>query len=830
MSASGQRPAAGLSREEAARRLAERGPLEAPATSRSYGSIVRANVFTVFNLILAVFGALTLVFADWRDALFLGILVANSAIGITQEVRAKRALDRLAALVAPTATVIRAGEASRLGVASVVVGDLVRVEAGDQLVADGRLEEAAGLRVDESILTGESDSVARHAGDEVRSGSFAVEGSGAYVVSAVGPESYAERIAGQARAFRHPRSPLERDLNRLLIILVGVMIPLGLLLGFALWKLAVPLDEAVPRSVAAVVSLVPEGLILLTSLTYAVAALRMARKGALAQQLNAIESLAAVDVVCLDKTGTLTEGGLRVVALVPSSGEPEEELADALARYAASSPSRNATLEAIAEARAAEPEAVSAHVPFASRRGWSAVQLDGSGYVLGSPEHFPLGSLATRAESEARNGRRVLAFGRTDASLADPDPVEPPERLEPLGLVVLAEQLRRDARETVEFFRAQGITLKVISGDAPDTVAAIAADAGIPNADAPLDGRDLPDDDAELEHVAVAASVVGRISPEGKKRVVEALARSGSYVAMVGDGVNDVPALKAARLAIAQGTGAQIAKSVADLVLVRGDFSAVPSMVDEGRKILRNLQRVAKLFVTKSAFAAFLILSIGMTPIAYPVLPRHLTLAATIAVGVPGFFLALAPSSGRLPRTGFLRDVGNFAVPAGTAAGLGVLSSYLFSYYVLDLGLLEARTVATSVLILVGLYLILVLEASSRFRGAAVMTLCLALLGAYAAVLAVPGLRGFFELVPLGVTGSLTVLGGTGLAVAGLWLTDERFTPGGEARLHSGAEPRPVGTEVDEPVQGGDHHGPADQVADRDGQEVVDEERAPGQP
>ena len=830
MSASGQRPAAGLSREEAARRLTERGPLEPPATSRSYGSIVRANVFTVFNLILAVFGALTLVFADWRDALFLGILVANSAIGITQEVRAKRALDRLAALVAPTATVIRDGEASRLGVASVVVGDLVHVEAGDQLVADGRLEEAAGLRVDESILTGESDSVARHAGDEVRSGSFAVEGSGAYVVSAVGPESYAERIAGQARAFRHPRSPLERDLNRLLIILVGVMIPLGLLLGFALWELAVPLDEAIPRSVAAVVSLVPEGLILLTSLTYAVAALRMARKGALAQRLNAIESLAAVDVVCLDKTGTLTEGGLRVVALVPSSGEPEEELADALARYAASSPSRNATLEAIAGARAAEPEAVSAHVPFASRRGWSAVQLDGSGYVLGSPEHFPLGSLAARAESEARNGRRVLAFGRTDAPLADPDPVEPPERLEPLGLVVLAEQLRRDARETVEFFRAQGITLKVISGDAPDTVAAIADDAGIPNADAPLDGRNLPDDDAELEHVAVAASVVGRISPEGKKRVVEALARSGSYVAMVGDGVNDVPALKAARLAIAQGTGAQIAKSVADLVLVRGDFSAVPSMVDEGRKILRNLQRVAKLFVTKSAFAAFLILSIGMTPIAYPVLPRHLTLAATIAVGVPGFFLALAPSSGRLPRTGFLRDVGNFAVPAGTAAGLGVLSSYLFSYYVLDLGLLEARTVATSVLILVGLYLILVLEASSRFRGAAVMTLCLALLGAYAAVLAVPALRDFFELVPLGVTGSLTVLGGTGLAVAGLWLTDERFTPGGEARLQSGAEPRPVGTEVDEPVEGGDHHGPADEVADRDGQEVVDEERAPGQP
>jgi magnesium-transporting ATPase (P-type) len=420
-------------------------------------------------------------------------------------------------------------------------------------------------------------------------------------------------------------------------------------------------------------------------------------------------------------------------------------------------------------------------VPFASRRGWSALRLDGRGYVLGAPELFPLGSLAERAEREARSGRRVLAFGTTTDGLEDEDPVETPAGLEALGLVVLAEQLRQDARSTVEFFRSQGIELKVISGDAPDTVAAIAADAGIA-VSAPLDGRSLPEDDAELERVAVQAAAVGRIPPEGKKRFVEALSRSGRYVAMVGDGVNDVPALKAARLAIAQGTGVQMAKAVADIVLVRGEFSAVPPMVEEGRKILRNLQRVAKLFVSKSAFAAFLILSIGLTPIAYPLLPRHLTLAATLAVGVPSFFLALAPSSGRLPSTGFLRDVGRFAVPAGTAAGLGVLSSYLFSFYVLDLGLVEARTVAVSVLILVGLYLILVLEAAGRRRSAAVTTLCLALLGAYGVALALPFTREFFELALPGVTGWLTVLGGAGLAVLGLWLTDERFSPGGEVR------------------------------------------------
>ena len=817
----------GLSADEARRRLLARGPGQAPATSRSYASIVRANVFTIFNLILAVLGALTLAFGDWRDSLFLGIIVANSAIGIVQEVRAKKALDSLAALVAPTATALRDGQPRRLHVAEVVDGDLVRVGSGDQLVADGDLVETAGLRLDESVLTGESEPVARHVGEHVRSGSFAVEGAGSYVVTAVGAESYAERIAGEARLFRHPRSPLERALNQLLIILVGAMVPLALLLGFALWELEVDVDEAVSRSVAAVVSLVPEGLILLTSLTYAVAAIRMARRGALAQQLNAIESLAAVDVVCLDKTGTLTEGTLRVVELVPLPSETGARLAEAIARFAASSPSRNVTLNAIAEARGAEAAEVEAYVPFASRRGWSALRIDGTGYVLGAPELFPLGELARRAAEEAASGRRVLAFGTATDRFDDEDPVEPPDGLATLGLVILAERLRQDAHETVAFFYAQGIELKVISGDAPDTVAAIASDAGIAAA-RPVDGRTLPDDDSALERVAAQASVVGRISPEGKKRFVEALARSGRYVAMVGDGVNDVPALKAARLAIAQGTGAQIAKSVADIVLVRGEFSAIPSMVEEGRKILRNLQRVAKLFVSKSAFAAFLILSIGLTPIAYPLLPRHLTLAASLAVGIPAFFLALAPSSGRPLRTGFLRDIGHFAVPAGTAAGLGVLSSYLFSFYVLDLGLVEARTVAVSVLILVGLYLILVLEAAGRTRSAAVSMLCLALLGAYAVVLALPFTRDFFELALPGPVGWLTVVGGAGLAVLGLWLTDERFAPGGELRAGS-----PLGVlaaaKVDEPVDRADHERPAHEVPDGDGQQVVEEERSPGQ-
>ena len=767
----------GLSEKEAASKLAARGPLEPPATSRSYASIVRANVFTVFNLILVTFGVLTFAFGHWEDALFLGILVGNSSIGIIQEARAKHALDRLAALVAPTALVVRDGRASQVGVEALVTGDLIQLEAGDQVVADGRLEVSEGLTLDESILTGESHPVARAIGEEIRSGSFAVEGSGAYVVTAVGPESYAERLAGEAREFRHPRSPLELALNRLLFALVAVMVPLGAILGYALWEREASLREAVTTSVAAVVTLIPEGLILLASLTYAVAALRMTRRGALAQQLNAIESLASAEVICLDKTGTLTEPALRVVDIVPAPGLAADLFSTALGRYAASSPSRNATLAAIGERFPAPSKDVTGHVPFSSRRRWSALRVGATGYVLGAPELFPLGELAERAGAEAREGRRVLAIGTTAASLdggVEPD-AAPPRDVVPLGLVILAESLRPDARKTVEFFLSQGIELKVLSGDAPATVAAIAADAGIPCEQGPLDGRELPADPGALRRLALDATVVGRISPEGKKRLIEALRDAGRYVAMVGDGVNDVPALKAARLAVAQGSGAQMAKSVADLVLVRGDFASLPAMVAEGRKILRNLQRVTKLFVTKSAFAAFLILTIGLTPQSYPLLPRHLTLVATLTIGIPAFFLALAPSAGPWRHPAFLRDVARFAVPAGTSAGLGVVSSYLFALNVINLPRIEARTVAVTVLIVFGLYLILVLEASGRQRGAAVGTLCLALLGLYAVVLATS--RDFFDLASPGAGIVLSAIGGSALAIAGLSLTDERFVP-----------------------------------------------------
>ena len=755
----------GLSTDEALRRLAARGPIGSAGTSRSYYSILRANIFTVFNLILTFFGVVTLAFGSWQDALFIGILVANTGIGVVQEVRAKLALDRLSALVVPTATLLRNGQPVKLGSDDMVQGDLVILQPGDQLVADGRLESGEGLQLDESILTGESRTVHHYAGDELHSGSFVVEGSGRYTVTAVGPESYAAQVTGEARKFRHPRSPLEHTMNRLLYVLVGSMAPLSIILGVALWSHRETLSNSVSTSVAGIVPLVPEGLILLVNVTFAVSAVRMARRGALAQQINAIESLASVDTICLDKTGTLTEAQLHVIEAVSADGSTDR-LDIALAQFAGNASSRNLTLQAISERFTSEPASMEEEVPFSSRWRWSGIRLDGHSFVLGAPELFSLGALETRAEEEARSGRRVVAFGVTPQPFGNRDPADgPPPGLRPLGLVLLAERLRPNARATVEFFQSQGVELKVLSGDRPETVLAIAGDAGIAVQNGAIDGRSLPDRDEDLTVLLRDHSVIGRISPEGKKRAIEALLADGHYVAMIGDGVNDVPGLKAARLAIAQGSGVQMARSVADLVLVGGDFAVVPQLVSEGRTILRNLQRVTKLFVTKSVVTAFMILAFVISPTAYPLLPRHMTLVASLGVGVPAFFVALAPSRGRVTFTGFLKEVARFSIPAGFSIGLGVTASYLVALKLYDLSLGQARTVATTVMLLVMLYLIVFIETSSLLRGAAVLVMCVILFAIYLAVLLLPFSRSFFALAPPNMTIIAIVAGGSLIAV-----------------------------------------------------------------
>lgn len=769
----------GLSEQEAQRRR-RGGSRSSAQSSRSYASIVRANTLTVFNLILAAFGAVTLIFGDWRDALFLGVIVANTSIGIFQEVRAKRALDRLALLVAPQARVTRDGVQRLVPVEEVVDGDLTTIAAGDQIVADGSLVAASELRLDESVLSGESEPIGRQTGEQVRSGAFVSEGTGAYLVTAVGDESFAARLTGQARSFRHPRSPLERAVNRLLYGLVVVVVLLGALLGYSLYHRQVSAHTAVATSAAGVVTLIPEGLVVLVSLTYAVAAAKMSRRGVLAQQLNAIESLASVDTICIDKTGTLTEATLRLVEVVPAPGLEEDRVRKLLGDFAASAPARNLTLEAIAEGCEGRALPLQGEVPFSSARRWSALRLGDDSLYLGAPERLPLGELASTAQRYQQQGRRVLALARSSQPLPEQAGERPPPGAEPLGLIVLAERLRPSVGQTIAFLQDQGVQVKVLSGDAPQTVAAIARDVGIA-VDRVGTGESVPSDPAALADFAKHVSVLGRVSPENKQAIVEALVRQGRYVAMIGDGVNDVPALKQSRLAIAQGSGAQMARSVSDLVLVSGDFGSVPILLAEGRRALRNLQRVTKLYVTKSAFAAFLILTIGVSSDAYPLLPRHLTLAASLTVGIPTFFLALAPSSGPWRPERFARNVARFAVPAGALVGVGVVSGYLFALHDLDLSTADSRTVAVTILIASGLYLVIALESEGSLRRSGlVAAMCAVLAIAYVGCLLIDPIRVFFALsVPSGTMIATALVAGA-VSIAALMLAgfSVRGSPG----------------------------------------------------
>ncbi len=784
--------AIGLSHSEAARRLDARGPVDDHRSSRSTRAIVRENTLTLFNLILIGFAVALIAVGEYADLLFVGIVVINASIGILQELRAKRQLDRLALLIAPRARVIRDGETVAVPVEGVVEGDAVRLEPGEQVIADGPLLEARALQLDESVLTGEADPVSRSLGDEVRSGSFCLAGGGVYRADLVGPDAYASTLTETARETRRDLSPLQRDINRLLRLLVLVMVPIAAGLLAALHFHKTPIRQAVSTATAGCVTLVPEGLVLLASVAFAVGAARMARRGALVQRLSAVESLAGVNVVCVDKTGTLTDGTLALDEIVPLGGQSEAEVRSALGAFATSLAGRNPTADAIAKALGGVALPVEVEVPFSSRWKWSGLTLrSGETHVLGAPDVLlghvaEAGSIAALVDVRAREQRRVLLFARAGTALREPTDDEPPvPALEPIGLVALTERMRDQTAETIAFLREAGVAVKVISGDGPATVEAVARAAGLDTTGRVITGPELPREPRELGMAAERCVVFARIQPDQKRRLVEALVRNGKRVAMVGDGVNDVPALKASQVAIALGSGSQIAKGVADLVLVGLNFAAIPAAVEEGRKILRNVRRVAKLFVAKSVFAAVLILTVGVAGGAYPFLPRQLSLAAAFTVGLPTFFLALAPPPPERRARGFLREVLAFAVPAGIVLGVAVLLGHGLVHTALNRSPGESQTTSTTILIFVGLYLVLVLESTgmrtSIRRARAIPALCIALAALYVAIISLGPARSYFALAPpsgLPVLVSIicTVFAIGALGAIGLSLT----RPGGE--------------------------------------------------
>jgi magnesium-transporting ATPase (P-type) len=772
--------ARGLSSAEAAKRLRKLG---APpdTSSRSVSSIVAGNVFTLFNAIIGVFFVLILSLGLLADAVFGLIAIVNSYIGIRQELKAKKTLDELAVLVAPHAKAVRDGAVVSLLAEEVVPGDVVAVEPGDQLVADGETIASRGMTLDESLLTGEADGVRKEAGERVLSGSFCIAGSGRYRVDAVREDSYAGRLAGEAKAFRHPPSPLQGEVNRVIVACTWVMAPLAALLLITFQLRGTDLVEAAQTATAGLVTLIPEGLVLLMSVTFAVAAVRLARKDTLVQQMSATESLAAVDTICVDKTGTLTDGQLRLLGVeVAEGGDPDEATA-ALGRFAASAGDRNRTLETVAEAFPATPARVGGEVPFSSRWKWSGLRLGGVSYVLGAPDilaasgalELPPG-LARKLAEETAAGRRVVAFGQSGEALPDDPAQAPPPRLTPLALVVLEETLRADAAETIAFIRSEDVDLKLISGDARATVTAVAYAVGVPADAGVIDGSELPEDPEQLAAAAQRSTIFCRIAPEQKKALVEALRASGRYTAMIGDGVNDVPALKQARLAVAMGSGAQVTKGIADIVLLEDEFARLPEAVAEGRRIARNIHRLGRLYLTKSVYAAALILLVAMPGFAFPFLPRHLTLAVFLTIGIPSFVLALAPSDGPLYRGRLLRALAAFAVPAGLATALGSILCFFLVDTVFGGSLEAGRTAATTTLIVLGLSFVLLLERGPGREHIAIQSYMLALvagLGAlFALILAAAPVRDFFEMALLNATQWFLALlsAAVGLTIASL--------------------------------------------------------------
>jgi cation-transporting P-type ATPase E len=748
---------AGLSTAEVADRVARGLVNDVPsAPTRTIGQIVRSNLLTRFNLLLGSLLAVILVVGPLQDALFGLVIVANTVVGIVQELRAKRTLDRLEVVNAPRARVVRDGRVGELAVGQVVLDDVLEAAAGDQVVVDGQVLDAAGLEVDESLLTGESEPVARRAGDRLLSGSFVAAGSGRYQATKVGREAYAVQLTEQARRFTLARSELRAGVDQILKYVTWALVPTAVLLFVSQLRLEHGVRAGLSGAVAGTVAMVPEGLVLLTSVAFAVGVVRLGRRQVLVRELPAVETLARVDVICFDKTGTITAGDLAVQGLEPPDGAAGETAA-ALGALAAADPNPNATLRAIGQAFPPpdgwRPEAA---VPFSSARKWSGASFPGHGaYLLGAPEIL-LGNggrdLLRRAEQIAVEGRRVVLLAHSARPL---DGDRPPAGLEPRAMVVIGDQVRGDAADTIAWFAAEGVQVKVVSGDHPRTVGAIAGQVGIAGADRPVDARSLPDGQAALAELLETRSVFGRVVPRQKQEMVEALGARGHVVAMTGDGVNDVLALKDADLGIAMGSGSAASRAVAELVLMDGRFATLPSVMAEGRRVIANIERVAKVFVTKTVYATVLALAVGMAGLAFPFLPRHLTLISSLTIGIPGFFLALEPNTQR-SRPGFVRRTLAFAVPAGLAAALGTLAAYQVAD-VADVPQGEARTTAT--LALAGLGLVVLALAArplSRLR----RLLLVAMAACFAAVLAVPFLRGFFalDLPPLPVAGAALAL------------------------------------------------------------------------
>lgn len=775
--------ATGLSAAEVAERVARGQVNDVPVrSSRSVGEIVRANVFTRFNAIIGVLWLIVLAVAPFQDGLFGFVILANTGIGIIQEWRAKQTLDSLAVIGEVRPTVRRDGTATEVATADLVLDDVVEIGPGDKVVVDGVCVEADGLEIDESLLTGEADPVVKHPGDQVMSGSFVVAGGGAFRATRVGREAYAAQLAEEASRFTLVHSELRSGISTILKYVTWMMVPAAL--GLVVTQLFVKnndLKESIARTVGGIVPMVPEGLVLLTSVAFAIGVIRLGRQQCLVQELPAIEGLARVDTVCLDKTGTLTEGGMDVTELRTLDGADEAYVRKVLGALGESDPRPNASLRAIIDAYpGAEEWRRTEALPFSSARKYSGATFhegdgESSTWLLGAPDVLLDDDDPALAETGRLNeqGLRVLLLARTPRDLGDPDVAKAAGAV---ALVVLEQRLRPDAADTLRYFAEQDVRAKVISGDNAVSVGAVAAKLGLKGRT--VDARRLPAEPGEMGAVLDEGTVFGRVTPQQKRDMVGALQSRGHTVAMTGDGVNDVLALKDADIGVAMGSGSEATRAVAQIVLLNNSFATLPSVVAEGRRVIGNITRVATLFLVKTVYSVLLALLVVCWQVEYPFLPRHVTLLSTLTIGVPAFFLALAPNKERA-RPHFVRRVMRYSIPGGVVAGVATFVSYLIArHYYSGAGALEAETsVATLTLFLISMWVLAIVARPYTWW----RVVLVASMGAgFLVVLMVPWLQDFFALRLVGMTMPWIAVGIAGVAAVGLevvwgWV-DRRFS------------------------------------------------------
>ncbi len=731
-----------------------------PAASQSWNSIFRRNALTRLNLLLVTLGAATLATGSGPDATFLAIAVINTVVGSVQEVRAKRSLEALAVINAPRARVVRDGQVQDIDPESVVVDDLLDLRPGDQLTADAIVVADHG-DLDESLATGEPDAVSKAAGDALVSGSWVVAGALRARVVRVGADSFANSLARQARRFTLANSELMSGINLVLRVLSWLMVFIGPAL-FLRQLQSEPWRLAIRSTVAGLVGMIPEGLVLLTTLAFLTAAVRLSRRQVLVQELPAVETLARVDALCVDKTGTLTEGGIGFAGLWPGTGASSSEVETALASLA-SSRAANATMLAIRGAITSTTEWQPINeVSFTSARKWSGATFAGHGtWVLGAPEVVEAADpdgCRVRAGDLAEQGARALVVARGRSGF---DGETLPADLTLVAVVELREQPRQQVSATLAYFTRQQVTVRVISGDSPTTVSNLAERVGLVDASRAVDARTLPSG-AALADAVETNRVFGRVTPEQKREMVVALQGRGHTVAMTGDGINDVLALKDADLGIAMGSGSAITRGVAQLVIVDDDFDVLPAVVSEGRRVLANIERVASLFLVKNVYSLLLSVAIAITGWPYPFLPRHLTLISAVGIGIPGFFLALAPNDQRF-QPGFLRRALTFSIMAGTLTAAAVMTTYASARQE-GLSGDASRTAAILATIVVTLWVLLIV---SRPLTLLRSLLVAAMGGIFAGAYFLPGVNTFFSLdhrPSVGITVQALAIG----AIAGL--------------------------------------------------------------